>query len=86
MKKLARLTAGALMTVLLALPAMATDSAVAQQPVREKRPTGKTSAGKVPQSQKEYQQKRAAAKNRRDQLLKKRQQTINSADQAAGAQ
>lgn len=86
MKKLARLTAGAFMTLLLALPAMATDSAVVQQKAREKRQAGKTSLGKVPQAQQEYQQKRAAAKNRRDQLLKKRQQTINSADQAAGAQ
>ena len=86
MKKLARLTAGALMSLLLALPAMAADSAIGQQKVREKRQTGKTSLGKVPQAQKEYQQKRAAAKNRRDQLLKKRQQTIDSADQAAGAQ
>lgn len=71
------------MSVLLALPAMATgENVLDQQLSTDKRQERKTSVGKIPQAQKDYQQKRAAAKKKRDEMLKKRQQTINRADQA----
>lgn len=70
MKRLVATVSGTLLTLFLLAPAMAGGNAPAQDSVQSA----------VPQSQIETQNKRQAARERRDAMLKKRAENIKAAD------